>query len=229
VQALHEFGDYPTCDEDAYGTFVSNIAKPMTRSEVEAREVVEIDEDISSQGAAHHMFARERNALIYQNDLDNGHWIHSMIRCLKDEETTIELVNESHRAYFEGEWVFSVPVRFCDAYRIKIGNDVVEITDDALYQGEENNGDVILPKTDASGFVLKQISSYRSEYEDFQESTHETDMYAFESFVVANTSIDAADAMKRLLPGFSGCPSLYGKSFVITLDDSGKVASVTAA
>ena len=229
VQALHEFDDYPNCDEDAYGTFVSNIAKPMIRSEVEAREVVEIDEDISSQGAAHHMFARERNALIYQNDLDNGHWIHSMIRCLKDEETTIELVNESHRAYFEGEWVFSVPVRFCDAYRIKIGNDVVEITDDALYQGEENNGDVILPKTDASGFVLKQISSYRSEYEDFQESTHETDMYAFESFVVANTSIDAADAMKRLLPGFSGCPSLYGKSFVITLDDSGKVASVTAA
>jgi len=228
VQALHEFDDYPTCDEDAYGTFVSNIAKPMTRSEVEAREVLEIDEDISSQGAAHHMFARERDALIYQNDLDNGHWLHSMIRRLNDEETTIELVNKSHRAYFEGEWV-SVPVRFCDAYRIKIGSDVVEITGDAIYQGEENDGDVILPKSDASGYVLKQISSYRSEYEDFQQSTHESDMYAFESFVVANTSIDAADAMKRLLPGFSGCPSLYSKSFVITLDASGKVASVTAA
>ena len=96
-------------------------------------------------------------------------------------------------------------------------------------EDDENEDEVILPKSDASGFVLKQISSYRSEYEDFQESTHETDMYAFESFVVANTSIDAADAMKRLLPGFSGCPSLYGKSFVITLDDSGNVASVTAA
>ena len=87
----------------------------------------------------------------------------------------------------------------------------------------------ILPKNDASGYVLKQISSYRTEYEDCQESTHESDMYAFESFVVANTSSDPADAMKRLLPGFSGCPSLYGKSFVITLNDSGSVASVTAA
>jgi hypothetical protein len=228
VQALHEFDDYPNCDENAYGTFVSNIAKPMTRSEVEAREVVDIDEDISDQGAAHHMFARERNALIYQGGLDSGHWLHSMIRCLNDDEVTIELVNETHAAYFQGEWV-SVSVRFCDAYRIKIGSDEVEITDDAIYQGEENNGDVILPKSDATGFVLKQISSYRSEYEDFQESTHETDMYAFESFVVANTSIDAVDAMKRLLPGFSGCPSLYGKSFVITLDGSGNVASVTAA
>ena len=113
-----------------------NIAKPMTRSEVEAREVVDIDEDISDQGAAHHMFARERNALIYQGGLDNGHWLHSMIRCLNDDEVTIELVNETHAAYFQGEWV-SVSVRFCDAYRIKIGSDEVEITDDAIYSGSD--------------------------------------------------------------------------------------------
>lgn len=226
--ALREFDDYPNCDTDAYGIFMSKLNISLTRSEVEAREVVDIDEGLQENGAARYMFAREREALIYEGGLDKSHWIHSMIRCLNDEDVTIELVNESHGALFEGEWT-SVYVRFCEAYRIKIGNDVVEITGDAFYQGEENGGNVIAPNRDASGYVLKQVSSYRSEHEDFQESTHESDMYAFESFVVANTASDSADAMKRLLPGFSGCPSLYGKSFVITLDDGGKVASVTTA
>lgn len=228
MQALHEFDDYPNCDTDAYGTFTSRLNMSLTRSEVEAREVVDIDDDIQENGAARYMFARERDALIYQGGLDNGHWIHSMIRDLDDEELTIELVNKTHGALFEGDWI-SIYVHFCDSYRVKVGNDFVEIAGDAFYQGQENEDQVILPKNDASGYVLKQISSYRSEYEDFQESTHESDMYAFESFVVANTSSDPADAMQRLLPGFSGCPSLYGKSFVISLDDVGKVASVTAA
>lgn len=227
-ETLYEFNDYPNCDDTAYGVFLSRINKTLTRKEVETREVVEIDEAINYEGAAQHMFARERNALIYTGGLDNGHWLRPMVRCLSNEKTTIELVNESQCAYFEGQWV-SVPVRFCDSYRINIGNDVVEINGDSFYEGDDNGGKAIVLKSDASGYVLKQISSYRTEFEDFQESTHESDMYAFESFVVANTSDDAAYALRRLLPGFFSCPFLYGKAFVITLDDSGKVASVTAA
>ena len=62
------------------------------------------------------MFARERNALIYQGGLDNGHWIHSMIRNLDDEELTIELVNETHGALFRRRlgfcflFVFVMPI-----------------------------------------------------------------------------------------------------------------------
>ena len=52
---------------------------------------------------------------------------------------------------------------------------------------------------------------------------------AFSAFVIANTACDPAEAMQRLLPGFSGCPALYGKSFVLTLNASGHVASVSAA
>jgi hypothetical protein len=32
--------------------------------------------------------------------------------------------------------------------------------------------------------------------------------------------------MQRLLPNFCGCPALYGKSFVVELDQQGKPASV---
>ena len=226
--ALREFDDYPNCDTESYGNFTSTLNKPLTRVEVEAREVVAIDESIREYGAALYMFARQRDALLYQGGLDQGHWLQPMIRPLHNEDLGIELINETHGAHFEGDWVWA-SVRFCQAYRLRVGNDVVEISEDAFYQGEENGGDVIVPKDDASGYVLKQISSYRSEYEDFQESTHESDRAAFAAFVVANTASDPAEAMQRLLPGFSGCPALYGKSFVITLDESGRVASVSAA
>jgi hypothetical protein len=174
------------------------------------------------------MFARNRDSLVYDGGLDGDHWIHSMIRHLNDEELKIELVNESHKAFFEGEWT-SAHVRFCDAYRIQIGNDVVEITDDAFYQGNDKDGSVIMPKGETTGYVLKQISSYRNEFDEFQESTHESDVDAFTSFVVANTASDPAEAMSRLLPGFSGCPSVYGRSFVVMLDEKGNVALVKAA
>ena len=226
--ALCEFDDYPNCDTESYGNFTSTLNKPLTRVEVEAREVVAIDESIRECGAALFMFARQRDALLYQGGLDQGHWLQPMIRPLHNEDLGIELINETHGAHFEGDWIW-VSVRFCQAYRLRVGTDVVEISEDAFYQGEENGGDVIVPKDDASGYVLKQISSYRSEYEDFQESTHESDMAAFAAFVVANTASDPAEAMQRLLPGFSGCPALYGKSFVIALDESGRVASVSAA
>lgn len=231
-EVLYVFDDYPVCDTNAYGDYMSNLDKALTKSEIEVREVVScIDNfnyDMTGDGSAAYMFARNRDSLVYDGGLDGDHWIHSMIRHLNDEELKIELVNESHKAFFEGEWT-SAHVRFCDAYRIQIGNDVVEITDDAFYQGNDKDGSVIMPKGETTGYVLKQISSYRNEFDEFQESTHESDVDAFTSFVVANTASDPAEAMSRLLPGFSGCPSVYGRSFVVMLDEKGNVALVKAA
>ncbi|WP_231879530.1 hypothetical protein [Methylomonas koyamae] len=71
------------------------------------------------------------------------------------------------------------------------------------------------------------MTSFRSEYDEFQESTFESNSDAFVAFVVANTTSDPANAMQRLLPNFFGRPALYGKTFVATLDQQGKPASVT--
>lgn len=61
-----------------------------------------------------------------------------------------------------------------------------------------------------------------------KQSTFESDSDAFIAFVVANTASDPANAMQRLLPNFCGCPALYGKAFVVELDQHGKPASVIA-
>lgn len=69
------------------------------------------------------------------------------------------------------------------------------------------------------------MASFRNEYDEFQESTFESDSDSFVAFVVANTSSDPSNAMQRLLQDFCDCPALYGKAFVVELDQQGKSAS----
>ena len=229
-QAIRQFDSYPVCDTELFGSFKSFPEKLVSRTEIESGqvEIVDIDDDIQSEGAARFMFAWMRDSLIYTGNLHAGHWIHSQLRYLNDEEMTIELLNESHTSQFQGAWVW-VNVVFCDGYRITIGSDVVEITHLAIYQGNENGDQVIMPKADCSAAVIEQVATFRSEIDEYQEAIHDADMEAFSAFVVANIASDPADAMKRLLPDFSGCPSLYGKAFVVNLDEKGQVASVAAA
>jgi len=147
------------------------------------------------------------------------------VRDLNAEALEVECVNEKHTAQFQGSWPW-IPVRFCDAYRIRLGEDVVEITEDACYLGYDHGEEAIMPKGDGSAQVLTQVSSYRNEHDEFQESSYEADCEAFIAFVVANTATDPAQALTRLLPDFCGCPLLYGKAFSLVLDVQGKVAAV---
>ena len=226
VQALSEITSYPVCDTEIYEAFATPIENPLTRTEIEKRGVVNIEDDIHLNGAARYLYAREKDYLIYNGNLDSGHWLQPLVRNLNDEPLTIELVNESHTAQFQGSWCW-VNVRFCDRYKIKLGHDMVEITEDGCYQVNDHAEEVIVPKGDSSAQVLCQASSYRNEYDEYQEILYETDQEAFSAFVVANTTKDPADALKRLMPGFYGCPSVYGKSFSVSIDDKGAVESVT--
>ena len=224
--ALREITCYPVCDTEIFDEFEQRPEKAMTRAEIEVRGVVSIDDDINIDGAGRYLFAREKDYLIYYGQLNNEHWINSLVRHLNDEELTIECVNETHMAQFQGNWLW-FNVRFCDSYLIKLGNDSIEVSDDALYLGQDHGEEAIVPKGDGSAQVLTQISSFRNEFDDFQETSYEADCDAFVSFVVANTAKDPAHALKRLLPNFCGCPSLFGHSFFLTLDENGKVESVS--
>jgi hypothetical protein len=226
-QVLRELTTYPNCNDECFGDFESIPEKPVLREEIlSGRQVVSLDEDMQDEGSALSMYVFKNEFYVYSNyskKLDEDHWLHAHIRNLNFEKVSIELINESHAAYFSGQWACLDAV-FCDAYRIHVGNDFVEIDDDSMFDGEK----AIVPKKDGSGSVVTQSNSFRDEY-DFQRSAYEADEFDFSQFVVANTSSDPADALKRLLPSFGGCPPLYEKSFVVTLDEKGKVASITTA
>ena len=227
VEALSEISCYPVCDTEVFDDFEQRVNKAISRTEIEARGVVSIDDDISQEGAARYMFAREKDYLIYNGQLDSEHWLQSLVRDLNAEALSIELINETHAAQFQGTWRW-LSVRFCEAYRIKLDDDWVEITEDAFYQGHDYGEEAIVPKGDGSAQVITQVSSYRNEFDEFQQPIYDADGDAFISFVVANTATDPAQAMKRLLPDFCGCPSLYGKAFSLVLDEQGRVGLVAA-
>lgn len=83
-----------------------------------------------------------------------------------------------------------------------------------------------MPKGDASGAVVGQASSYHDEWDSFNESIKEADEWAFQNFVIANTSVDPAQALQRLLPSFNSCPALFAKRFQLELNESGQIAAV---
>ena len=153
VEALSEISCYPVCDTELFDEFELRVDKALTRAEIAARGVVSIDDDISEEGSARYLFAREKNYLIYNGKLDSGHWLQPLVRDLNAEKLTIECVNETHAAQFQGSWRW-IQVRFCDAYRIKLGQDVVEITEDAIYLGHDYGEEAIVPKGDGSAQVL---------------------------------------------------------------------------
>ena len=227
VEALSEISDYPVCDTEIFDEFELRVPRAMTRQDIEARGVVTIDDDIREDGSARYMFAMKKDYWVYNGNLDSGHWLLPLVRDLNAEKVSIELINESHSAVFLGAWHW-ITVRFCEGYRITLGEDVVEIADDAFYLGHDHGEEAIVPKGDGSAQVLTQVSSYRNEWDEHQQSNYEQDCDAFIAFVVANTTSDPAQALKRLLPEFSGCPLLYGKSFSLILDEKGGVSSVAS-
>ena len=220
---LSQITEYPVCDE-VHWDYITLLDQCLKKEEIEGHEIVSLDDYINSDGGALSMFVWERGSYIYSGGLDSGHWLLPMVRILEMEEPVIELVNETHEAYFSGSWV-SCKVKFCDSYTIKVGVDIVTITGDAMWLGDDEDI-AIVPKGDTSGSVIRQISSFKTDSDEFQESACDCDVEDFSKFVVANTASDPADAMKQLLPGFHGCPMLYNSSFMVVVGDRGYVKAV---
>lgn len=228
IKALTEYSAYPNCSEESFGEFETRPEKPIHQDDVVSDRVrlVTFDEYMQDEGSALSMYVFKNGFYVYpagSKKLDCQHWIHNHLRDLNKEPTRIELIDESHSAVFDGQWIYLDSV-FCKSYRIYVGDDYVEIDDDAMFDGSK----VIVPEKDTTGgSVVTQASSFRDEW-DFQQSAYEQDEYGFSQFVIANTSSDPVHALKQLLPDFGACPSVFGKSFVVTLDMNGSVTSVAS-
>jgi len=217
---LQTFVDYPNCDESAFGHYLSPSTETPTWADLDSQGVVSIDGCVRYDGALCHMFAMRKNHYVYHGGLHPGHWIHPLVKKL--ENPTVGLVNETRSATFKGDWVW-IQVRFCDSYKITVGGETVEVNGHAVYLGEDNGDEAVMPRLDNTPDVLAQISSYRGEYEDFQQSAYEADQAALYSFCVANRTDDPLVSIRQLLPTQLLCPILYGNSFHLHVNADGNV------
>lgn len=224
IRALTQYLTYPNCSEESFGSFTTCPENLVHQDDVMSGRcrLVTFDEDLQDEGAALSMYVFKNGFYVYpagSAKLDEGHWLHNNLRNLNKESVRIELINETHSACFNGLWI-SLDAVFCQSYRIWVGDDSVEIDDCSMFDGSK----AIVPYKDTSGLAVSQASPFSAE-DDFQLSAYEQDQYDFSQFVIANISSDPSDALQKLLPNFSGCPMVYGKSFIITIDQFGRVAS----
>ena len=197
----------------------------VTREDVETGKVSVAElEDIDQTGAAPWMYAWHKDVLVYDNPLDQGHWLFQHLVDFNRQPVQVEIIGETHRAHFDGQWVCG-DAAFCEKYRLVFGDDSVDIGGDSIYL--EDGGLFVVPRGDASGCVVSQANSYFDQHDNFNESVKDEDEWSFEKFVVANTSANPAKALQRLLPSFSGCPKVFGRRFMLELDGDGKVRSVS--
>jgi hypothetical protein len=212
--------------EDCY--YLECIEEPLKREDVGNVRIFDIEndyDDIAYDGAVAHMYVRAKKAMVYMGGLDDKHWLIPHIRKINAKDITVTLVNESHNSLFHGSKVW-FDTRFCDSYRIKLGDDSVEITDQSMFFTDDSRKCVISPTGDKTALVLRQVSSYYDENDSYQEELLSSDESTYVKFVVANTSPEPSVALKSLLPNFHGVHSVYGKTFTLSITDTGGVDTV---
>ena len=161
---LFSIDDYPIIDSgNDQKWFMSPYEEAVYRREIESGSVTvaSIDDGVDGDnGALPWMFAWERDMKIFRGNLDAGHWLHACVKSLDSEISPVEIVGVKQCARFEGENI-TVDVVFCESYRLTIGGHSVVIDDDSFY--DEQECVVVVPYKDASGQVVRQVSSYQDE------------------------------------------------------------------
>lgn len=222
-QVLAIIQDYPI-KEGCSNVNLTAVSQPVSRSDVETGLVKVADlDDLDEVGALRWMFAWHRDYRVFRPGLDAKHWLFSYLVDLNGPAITLDIVNETHRAFFAGQWVSGQAV-FCEKYRLTLNGESVDIDHDAVY--DEDQDCFIVPSRESSGLVVCQVSSYYDEWDTFMESAKEADEWDFHNFVVANTADKPADALQRLLPTFGSCPALFSRTFQIVLGNDGDVVTV---
>jgi hypothetical protein len=154
-------------------------AGPVTREDVENGKVIIAElEDFDQLGAPAWMYAWHKGMLVYNNPLDDGHWLFRHRVDFNRQPVQVEIIGETHRAHFDGQWVCG-DAAFCEKYRLTFGDDSVDIGGDSIYL--EDEGLFVVPKGDASGGVVGQASSYFDQHDNFNESVKDEDEWSFES------------------------------------------------
>lgn len=203
---------YPYQDTDSDDRFLDTRIDPPDRKAIESGATVIVDLDgLDEDNAAHWMFARAKGYLIaFPYGLAEGHWLHGKVRALATEMLGLEPIGTPLHANFEGCWI-NIKVVLCDAVRLRIGNEAVDITEEGLHHG----GTLFIPAGEISGQPIRQVSTYVDENDQFREYELDTDREALADLIRRLRSIDPKNTLESLLRPLKleKYPVLHGKTF----------------
>lgn len=213
-----------------YGdTNYAEYGEPVSRADVESGRIklaANPSDEESDDGLAFLTLASLRN-WVFVEDLPAGHWANQHVICLDDVETvdgrevSALVVDVSyvptHSFEFFGAWV-SPTVCLVDRYAIALKDPTgcirhsVEVDACGLYR----DGVLIVPSKDAGEMLVRQISTYLDENEDYLEELYERDDAGLQDLIAESRGRSAGATIAKVLsthcvaakPGVAGTVSL---------------------
>jgi len=207
---------YPIQDDASHRDYVKSVTAAPTREAIESGAVTIVDLDwLGDDNAARWMLARARDHLVFDwSGLHADHWAQRHVRYLEEEAVEVEALCEQTRTVLEGRWIWPTVI-LCEAVRIKVGSETVEITDAGVYHGDT----LYIPTGETSGEPVRQASSFTDENDQFLENDLDADRDALADLIGRLRSVDPVQTLDSLLQelGLGSYPLLHGKSFHVSV------------
>lgn len=208
---------YPMHSRSPYGEYVAQPNVPLRRTQVEEGQVTLIALDwMDGTNNAKWMLARSKGYVVLDaRQLDAGHWVHPYVMDLNEQEVAVTVTNQHIMSSIETEWI-SAEIILCDAVSVRVGDEAVTLTDEALY----HEGCLYIPSGEHSGRVVQQCASYVDGNDRFYRSDRDADTDALEHLLRRLRMTDPVEAMRSLLRDLRShrYPCLQGQTFQIRIE-----------
>lgn len=215
-QVCEEIVGYPVLEGYDARDYLRGLTTHIDWAAVERGEVrlAELDAT-AAQNIGYWMFARSRgHLLVHTARLSENHWGQRFVRRLQDEPIEVEVLGAARRAMFDGRFIWTRVV-LCDRYAITVGDDRVEIGDQALFHDDR----IIVPAGEHGGAAVRQASSYIDSDDRFCEDDLEADQAALARLIGHLREADPAATLRRLLAELplANYPLLLTRRFLVTI------------
>ncbi|WP_428422700.1 ATP-binding protein [Methylibium sp.] len=207
---------YPIQDDSGQREYAQPVASAPTRADIESGAATLVALDwVNDENAPRWMMARAKGWLVFDwIGLHADHWVRRHVRFLENELAEVEAVSEQLRTVLEGRWVWP-NVILCEAVRVRIGDDVAEITDAGLC----HDGAMYIPAGEGSGEPVRQLSSFTDEHDQFLDFDMDADRDALADLIRHLRAVDPVQTLDSLLQELrlGKYPLLHGKTFQLTV------------
>lgn len=225
-QVCAQITSYPIQASSAAEDYLEEVARPMTRREIEAGEVHLVDLSSPDEtNMALWMAARHLGYVIVRTyGLSDQHWVHAHVRHLEEEDVDVTALGAGPTAMFEGRWI-DARVQLCERVSIRLsGVSCVEIADEAVWDGQT----LFVPQAEASGAGVRQVSNYVDCNDHFVEDYFEADCDALATLIARLRYTDPRDALRSCLGELDlhQLPLVCGRDYLVRIDQRGQIESV---
>ena len=216
AQAFRVIDGYPIQEGFGECGCLGTPPSAPTRAAIESGAVTLVVLDaVNEENAAHWMLARAKDYIVFEaHALHGDHWVQAHAHWIDESQATVEPIDVEVCTPLEGRWVWPT-VSLCRAIRIRIGEEVAEVTDAGVCHEEV----IHIPEGETSGEPVRQLSSFTDSNDQFLESDLEADREALADLIRRLRTRDPVSTLDSLLHELrlGKYPLLHGKTFELTV------------